>query len=73
MLVANSIISSKYFLSVPSCAITSAVFLIHIVFAKWSDKYFSGLPVYLANIDGNRVEELVTITVFSSNNGAKVW
>ena len=33
--------------------------------AKCIAKYFSGRPVYFANLDGNNVDELVTITVFS--------
>ena len=45
---------------------TSAVLFFQIVFAKCKDRYFSGLPVYSANIDGKRVEELVTKIVSSS-------
>ena len=39
-------------------------------FAKCSDRYSSGRPVYLANFDGSRVEEFVTSTVFAGISGA---
>ena len=52
------------------CAIISAVLFFQMELAKCRDRYFSGLPVYLANMDGRSVEELVTITVFSGSNGA---
>ena len=61
---------SKYFASVLGCAMISAVLFFQMEFAKWSDRNFSGLPVNFASLEGSRVEELVTMTVFSGRSGA---
>ena len=68
----NFIICSKYSFSVLDCAIISAVLFFQMELAKCRDKNFSGLPVNFANFEGSSVEELVTITVFSGSNGAKL-
>ena len=48
----------------------SAVLFFQMELAKCSARYFSGLPVYLANFEGSNVDEFVTRTVFSGIAGA---
>ena len=73
MSLANCITTSKIFGSVLLCAMISAMLFFQIEFAKCSDRYLSGRPVYLANFDGSRVEEFVTSTVFAGISGASFW
>ena len=48
---------------------TSVILFFQILFAKCKDKYFSGRFVYLANFDGNNVDEFVA---FAKANPGKV-
>ena len=56
--------------SVWAWPMTSAVLFFQMEFAKCSDRYFSGRPVYLAKVLGSSVEEFVTTTVFCGRTGA---
>ena len=67
---ANSITSSKCSWLVSFCFIISAILFFHIELAKCIAKYLSGLSVYFASLDGNKVDEFVTTTVFSERSGA---
>ena len=49
---------------------TSVMLFFQMELAKWSDRYFSGRPVYLANVLGSNVDEFVTTTVFAGSTGA---
>ena len=68
--LANSSISSKRVGSVDACPMASAVLFLQMELAKWSARYLSGLPVYLANWLGRRVEEFVAMTVLAGRSGA---
>ena len=67
---ANSMTSSKYRCSVWAWAMTSVMLFFQMELAKWRDRNFSGLPVALANLEGSRVEELVTSTVLAGSSPA---
>ncbi len=62
---AKATVSSKASSPVPAWRMTSAVGIFQMSLAKWRARNFSGRPVYSAKVLGSRVEELVTMKVFS--------
>ena len=71
--LANSTSWSKTAGSVWAWPMISAVLFFQIEFAKCSDRYFLGRPVYLANWLGSSVDELVAMTVLAGSSGAIFW